>query len=93
MPQIEMKNVAKTYGAVAVIHGVSMAIEKGEFTVFVGPSGCGKSTLLRVIAGLETPDAGTVFIGGKNVTGRASRRPAVSISCRFAFCKSAGGVG
>jgi lactose/L-arabinose transport system ATP-binding protein len=64
MPQIELKNVAKTYGAVKVIHGVSMAIEKGEFTVFVGPSGCGKSTLLRMIAGLEEITGGDLFIGG-----------------------------
>jgi lactose/L-arabinose transport system ATP-binding protein len=64
MPQIELKNVAKTYGAVKVIHGVSMAIEKGEFTVFVGPSGCGKSTLLRMIAGLEEITGGELYIGG-----------------------------
>jgi lactose/L-arabinose transport system ATP-binding protein len=70
MPQIEMKNVAKTYGAVAVIHGVSMAIEKGEFTVFVGPSGCGKSTLLRMIAGLEEITGGDLFIGGSRMNDR-----------------------
>jgi lactose/L-arabinose transport system ATP-binding protein len=70
MPQIEMKNVAKTYGAVKVIHGVSMAIEKGEFTVFVGPSGCGKSTLLRMIAGLEEITGGDLFIGGARMNDR-----------------------
>ena len=70
MPQIEMKNVAKTYGAVKVIHGVSMAIEKGEFTVFVGPSGCGKSTLLRMIAGLEEITGGDLFIGGQRMNER-----------------------
>jgi lactose/L-arabinose transport system ATP-binding protein len=70
MPQIEMKNVAKTYGAVKVIHGVSMAIEKGEFTVFVGPSGCGKSTLLRMIAGLEEITGGDLFIGGVRMNDR-----------------------
>jgi lactose/L-arabinose transport system ATP-binding protein len=69
-PQIEMKNVAKTYGAVKVIHGVSMAIEKGEFTVFVGPSGCGKSTLLRMIAGLEEITGGDLFIGGARMNDR-----------------------
>ncbi|RYE50023.1 MAG: ABC transporter ATP-binding protein, partial [Rhizobiaceae bacterium] len=70
MPQIEMKQVAKTYGAVKVIHGVSMAIEKGEFTVFVGPSGCGKSTLLRMIAGLEEITGGDLFIGGVRMNDR-----------------------
>jgi lactose/L-arabinose transport system ATP-binding protein len=70
MHQIELKNVAKTYGAVKVIHGVSMAIEKGEFTVFVGPSGCGKSTLLRMIAGLEEITGGDLFIGGSRMNER-----------------------
>jgi lactose/L-arabinose transport system ATP-binding protein len=53
-----------------VIHGVSMAIEKGEFTVFVGPSGCGKSTLLRMIAGLEEITGGDLFIGGQRMNDR-----------------------
>jgi lactose/L-arabinose transport system ATP-binding protein len=51
-----------------VIHDVSLAIEDGEFAVFVGPSGCGKSTLLRMIAGLEETSDGEVFIGDRNVT-------------------------
>ncbi|MDB5553095.1 MAG: ugpC [Rhizobium sp.] len=70
MPQIEMRNVSKTYGAVKVIHGVSMAIEKGEFTVFVGPSGCGKSTLLRMIAGLEEITGGDLLIGDARMNDR-----------------------
>ncbi|MBB1247715.1 ABC transporter ATP-binding protein [Rhizobium sp. G21] len=64
MHQIELANVTKSYGAAHVIHGVSMQIERGEFTVFVGPSGCGKSTLLRMIAGLEEITGGDLFIGG-----------------------------
>jgi len=70
MHQIELKNVAKTYGAVKVIHGVSMAIDKGEFVVFVGPSGCGKSTLLRMIAGLEEITSGDLHIGGQRMNDR-----------------------
>ena len=70
MPQIEMRNVSKTYGAIKVIHGVSMAIEKGEFTVFVGPSGCGKSTLLRMIAGLEEITGGDLLIGDTRMNDR-----------------------
>ncbi|MGG2474725.1 ATP-binding cassette domain-containing protein, partial [Rhizobium sp. BR5] len=53
MASIELKNVGKTYGDLAVLHGVDLKIEDGEFIVLVGPSGCGKSTLLRMIAGLE----------------------------------------
>ena len=55
MATVKLNNVKKVYpnGAEAVC-GVSMAIENGEFIVFVGPSGCGKSTMLRMVAGLET---------------------------------------
>jgi lactose/L-arabinose transport system ATP-binding protein len=70
MPQIELRNVAKDFGAIKVIHGVSMSIEKGEFTVFVGPSGCGKSTLLRMIAGLEEITSGDLHIGGARMNER-----------------------
>jgi sn-glycerol 3-phosphate transport system ATP-binding protein len=69
MATVELKNVKKNYGKVAVIHGVSMAIEKGEFVVIVGPSGCGKSTLLRMVAGLEEISEGEVVIGGRVVNG------------------------
>jgi lactose/L-arabinose transport system ATP-binding protein len=65
MPQIELRNVRKTYGATDVIHDVSLQVEEGEFCVFVGPSGCGKSTLLRMIAGLEEISDGDLFIGGR----------------------------
>ena len=64
---IELKAVRKSFGTSAVIHGVDLAIEDGEFVVFVGPSGCGKSTLLRMIAGLEDITAGEVLIDGKVV--------------------------
>ena len=53
------------------LHPTDLAIEAGEFVVVVGPSGCGKSTLLRLIAGLDTPSAGRVAIGGVDVTDRA----------------------
>ena len=67
MATLELKNVQKTYDKTPVIHGVSMAIEKGEFVVIVGPSGCGKSTLLRMVAGLEEITGGEVVIGGRVV--------------------------
>ena len=59
MAKIELKNVKKSYGAVNVIKGIDLTINKGEFMVFVGPSGCGKSTLLRLISGLEEITAAT----------------------------------
>ena len=64
---IELNKLQKAYGDVAVIHGVDLRIEPGEFTVFVGPSGCGKSTLLRMIAGLEPITGGDLLIDGQRM--------------------------
>ena len=63
MSQISIKGVKKNYLKTAVIHGVDVEIEAGEFVVILGPSGCGKSTLLRMIAGLEAIGGGTISIG------------------------------
>ena len=68
MGSIELKSVHKNFGPVAVINGVDLKIEEGEFAVFVGPSGCGKSTLLRLIAGLEDVTSGQVLIDGQDAT-------------------------
>ena len=68
MGSIELKQVRKAFGGMAVINGVDLKVEDGEFTVFVGPSGCGKSTLLRLIAGLEDITSGQVLIDGKDAT-------------------------
>jgi sn-glycerol 3-phosphate transport system ATP-binding protein len=70
MATLELRDVRKSYGKTAVVHGVSIAIEKGEFVVIVGPSGCGKSTLLRMVAGLEEITSGEIAIGGTVVNGR-----------------------
>jgi multiple sugar transport system ATP-binding protein len=69
MHRIELRNVSKRHGRVAVLQGIDLAIEPGEFCVFVGPSGCGKSTLLRLIAGLEDASGGTIAIDGRVVNG------------------------
>ena len=68
MAAVELKNVRKSFGAVDVIKGVDLTIDKGEFVVFVGASGSGKSTLLRMIAGLETVSEGDILIDGTDVT-------------------------
>ncbi len=70
MATVELKAVKKRFGATEVIHGVSTAIDDGEFIVIVGPSGCGKSTLLRMVAGLESVTEGEISIGGKRVNER-----------------------
>ena len=70
MASVRLEGVEKTYpnGHVAA-RGLDIEIADGEFMVLVGPSGCGKSTALRMIAGLETPTAGQVLIGERDVTG------------------------
>ncbi len=68
MVGLTVTSVAKTFGETPVLKGVTLDIADGEFVSLVGPSGCGKSTLLRIIAGLETPDAGQIAIGGADVT-------------------------
>jgi multiple sugar transport system ATP-binding protein len=67
MASVEIQDVKKAYGATQVIHGVSVAIEDGEFVILVGPSGCGKSTLLRMVAGLENITGGEIRIGSRVV--------------------------
>jgi multiple sugar transport system ATP-binding protein len=67
MASVDIKDVRKSYGSHAVIHGVNVAIKDGEFVILVGPSGCGKSTLLRMIAGLEPITGGDISIGGNVV--------------------------
>jgi multiple sugar transport system ATP-binding protein len=74
MAFLQLKNVEKNFGSVKVIRGIDLAIEKGEFVVFVGPSGCGKSTLLRLIAGLENIDGGSLHLDGRDITGLASSK-------------------
>ncbi|WP_370676780.1 ABC transporter ATP-binding protein [Pleomorphomonas sp. PLEO] len=64
---IELDSVSKRFGSVEVISELSLTIHSGEFVAFLGPSGCGKSTLLRMIAGLETVNAGEIRIGGERV--------------------------
>lgn len=65
---VELRAVSKRFGAVCAVDAVSLTVRAGEFLTLLGPSGCGKTTLLRLIAGFESPDAGTVWLGGTDVT-------------------------
>ncbi|MBL8344846.1 MAG: sn-glycerol-3-phosphate ABC transporter ATP-binding protein UgpC [Rubrivivax sp.] len=67
MAKVSIRSMKKRFGEVEILHGVSIEIPDGSFTVLVGPSGCGKSTLLRMVAGLENISEGELFIGDKLV--------------------------
>jgi sn-glycerol 3-phosphate transport system ATP-binding protein len=68
MATLELRGVRKSFGEVAVLHGIDMTLADGEMLVIVGASGCGKSTLLRLVAGLETITSGSILVGGRDVT-------------------------
>jgi putative ABC transport system ATP-binding protein len=71
---VEVREVRKTFGSkaapVRAVRDANLGVAAGEFVAVVGPSGCGKSTLLHLVAGLETPDDGEVWVGGERVAGR-----------------------
>jgi multiple sugar transport system ATP-binding protein len=67
MAEIAIKGVAKSFGSFKALHSIDLTISDQEFMVLLGASGCGKTTLLRIIAGLETPSEGEVWIGGRRV--------------------------
>ena len=67
-PYVRLENVTKTFEGAPVVNQVSLDIYQGEFFSILGPSGCGKSTLLRMLAGLEEPDSGKIYIDGVEMT-------------------------
>src|SRR5689334_6651733 len=69
-PALRAVALRKTYGDVVALHGLDLEVQPGEFFTMLGPSGSGKTTTLRLIAGFERPDAGTVELGGEDVTRR-----------------------
>lgn len=68
MPILSLKNISKTFSSTKVLNNIDLELDKGEFFSVVGPSGCGKTTLLRIIAGLEFPSGGEIYIDGINST-------------------------
>jgi multiple sugar transport system ATP-binding protein len=66
---LELKGVRKSFGSTPVLDNIDLALDAREFIAFLGPSGSGKSTLLRIIAGLETADAGEVWLEGRRIDG------------------------
>jgi len=86
MAQIIIKNLRKDFGEFTAVKSSSFTIEDGEFFMLLGPSGCGKTTTLRMIAGLELPTSGEIYIDGEEVSQkRASHRDIAFVFQMFAL--------
>jgi multiple sugar transport system ATP-binding protein len=70
---LRLENITKRFGSVIAVDNISFDVYRGELFTLLGPSGCGKTTTLRIIAGLESPDAGKVYIGNVDVTEKPAR--------------------
>jgi len=83
---ISIRGVSKHFGAVRAVNNVDLEIQRGEFFSLLGPSGCGKSTLLRMLAGLESPGEGEIFIDGQPMSAiPAYRRPVNMVFQNYAI--------
>ncbi|MCW5633842.1 MAG: ABC transporter ATP-binding protein [Rubrivivax sp.] len=81
MASLQLQGIVKRFGAVTAVDALDLEVAHGEFFVLLGPSGAGKTTTLRLVAGIETPDAGRVAIGGHDAT----HLPAAQRDCAFVF--------
>lgn len=77
--RLSVSGLRKSFDSVKAVDGVSLTIEDGEFMVLVGSTGCGKSTLLRLIAGLEVPDAGHIYLDGERINDNPVGRRGVQL--------------
>ena len=68
MASVALSGIAKQFGRTQAVDDLSLTIASGEFVVLLGPTGAGKTTTLRLIAGLETPDRGSIHIDGQDIT-------------------------
>lgn len=66
---LQLNEIHKSFDGTEVLKGISLSVNRGEFITLLGASGCGKTTTLRMIAGLETPDAGSIILEGQDITG------------------------
>ena len=76
-PWLSVEGIARHYGGRTVFRDVWFGVDRGEFVVLIGHSGCGKTTILNILAGLEAPDAGSIVMDGREVTGPALDRAVI----------------
>ena len=82
-PFLALDRVSKRYGETVAVADIDLSIQRGEFVVLLGPSGSGKSTTLRLIAGLETPDSGEIFLRGKRIEHLRARDRNIGVISRI----------
>ena len=87
-PIISFRNISKRWGSTVGVDNVSLDIEPGEFFALLGPSGCGKTTLLRMLAGLEVPTEGHIYIDGQDMGDIPPNRRAVNMVFQTEFIQS-----
>jgi len=85
LASVELRELSKTYGGIAVVDRVSLAIEHGLLVCLLGSSGCGKTTTLRLIAGFVEPSAGEIVVGGRVVSSREATLPPESRNMSMIF--------
>ena len=68
MSHLQIRGIAKRFGAFVALSDINLDVQKGEFVVLLGPSGCGKTTLLRTLAGLEIQDEGRIIHAGRDIS-------------------------
>lgn len=79
MARVELSGLSRSYGPVTAVSGLSLEVPDGALLCLLGPSGSGKTTTMRMIAGLETPDSGTITVGDRNVTSLEPRERRVGM--------------
>src|SRR5437867_3688879 len=83
---VELRGVSKRFGSRIVLEQIDLSVARGEILALVGPSGSGKSTLLAIVSGIASPDAGRVFLAGRDCTNvRAYRRAVHTVFQNYAL--------
>ena len=86
MAEIIIKNVRKEFGDFVAVKESSFTIEDGEFFMLLGPSGCGKTTTLRMIAGLELPTSGEIYLDGEEISQKAPSERDIALGTERVKC-------